>query len=118
MRLHCHPTGPMLAAKAFSKIKLVTIIMLIPHLVVSQKSGNLLPNETEVNQVNHFQDVVEPSIFIAILARNKAHTLPYFLQLLESLDYPKERISIWYVTKLINEKIFLHQKELTNFNQL
>ena len=26
--------------------------------------------------------------------RNKAHTLPYFLSLLEGLDYPKERIIV------------------------
>ncbi|XP_012266997.2 glycosyltransferase 25 family member [Athalia rosae] len=36
-----------------------------------------------------------PTIVIAILARNKAHTLPYFLTLLENLDYPKDRISLW-----------------------
>ncbi|XP_044269786.1 glycosyltransferase 25 family member [Tribolium madens] len=37
----------------------------------------------------------KPTVFIAILARNKAHTLPYFLTTLENLDYPKNRISLW-----------------------
>ncbi|XP_063244835.1 glycosyltransferase 25 family member-like isoform X2 [Bacillus rossius redtenbacheri] len=37
----------------------------------------------------------QPSVVIAFLVRNKAHTLPYFLTLLERLDYPKERISLW-----------------------
>lgn len=37
----------------------------------------------------------DPTVVIAILVRNKAHTLPYFLTLLERLDYPKERISLW-----------------------
>jgi collagen beta-1,O-galactosyltransferase len=37
----------------------------------------------------------KPTVFIAILARNKAHTLPYFLATLENLDYPKDRISLW-----------------------
>ncbi|GIZ03232.1 procollagen galactosyltransferase 2, partial [Caerostris extrusa] len=32
---------------------------------------------------------------IAILARNKAHTLPYFFAYLERLDYPPNRISLW-----------------------
>ncbi|XP_067012190.1 glycosyltransferase 25 family member [Anabrus simplex] len=36
-----------------------------------------------------------PTVVIAIFARNKAHTLPYFLTLLERLEYPKERISLW-----------------------
>ncbi|KAG8225161.1 hypothetical protein J437_LFUL002861, partial [Ladona fulva] len=37
----------------------------------------------------------DPTVVIAILARNKAHTLPFFLTLLEGLDYPKSRISLW-----------------------
>ncbi|KAJ3662789.1 hypothetical protein Zmor_007118 [Zophobas morio] len=37
----------------------------------------------------------KPTVFIAILARNKAHTLPYFLTTLENLAYPKDRISLW-----------------------
>jgi collagen beta-1,O-galactosyltransferase len=35
------------------------------------------------------------TVVIALLVRNKAHTLPYFLTLLERLDYPKHRISLW-----------------------
>jgi collagen beta-1,O-galactosyltransferase len=35
------------------------------------------------------------TVVIAFLVRNKAHTLPYFLTLLERLDYPKDRISLW-----------------------
>ncbi|KAE8750935.1 hypothetical protein FOCC_FOCC002363 [Frankliniella occidentalis] len=36
-----------------------------------------------------------PTVMIAVLARNKAHTLPYFLTLIEKLVYPKSRISLW-----------------------
>jgi len=36
----------------------------------------------------------EPSVFISILVRNKAHTLPYFLTQLYALDYPKDRITL------------------------
>ncbi|GJQ78784.1 hypothetical protein Trydic_g2815 [Trypoxylus dichotomus] len=35
-----------------------------------------------------------PTVLISILARNKAHTLPYFLSTLEKLNYPKERIAL------------------------
>jgi collagen beta-1,O-galactosyltransferase len=37
----------------------------------------------------------EPTVFISILVRNKAHTLPYFLSLLENLQYPKDRITLY-----------------------
>jgi hypothetical protein len=42
-------------------------------------------------------DRLAPSVVIAILARNKAFTLPYFLTSLENLNYPKDRISLWCV---------------------
>ncbi|GFS64159.1 glycosyltransferase 25 family member [Trichonephila inaurata madagascariensis] len=40
-------------------------------------------------------DSLKPTIIISILARNKAHTLPYFFGYLEKLDYPRDRISLW-----------------------
>ncbi|XP_076241704.1 glycosyltransferase 25 family member isoform X2 [Calliopsis andreniformis] len=45
--------------------------------------------------VSREEGTKKPTIFIAILVRNKAHTLPYFLSYLEELDYPKERIGLW-----------------------
>lgn len=36
-----------------------------------------------------------PTVLVAILARNAAHTLPHFLGCLERLDYPKSRMAIW-----------------------
>ena len=36
-----------------------------------------------------------PTIFLAILARNTAHTLPYFFSYIDRLDYPKHRMYIW-----------------------
>lgn len=43
------------------------------------------------------KDTFLPTVFIAILVRNKEHTLPYFFGYLEQLDYPKDRISLWLV---------------------
>lgn len=37
----------------------------------------------------------KPTVFVVVLARNAAHTLPYFLGCLERLDYPKSRMAIW-----------------------
>ncbi|XP_050542373.1 glycosyltransferase 25 family member [Daktulosphaira vitifoliae] len=36
-----------------------------------------------------------PTVFVALLIRNKAHTLPYFFSTFEMLDYPKDRIHLW-----------------------
>uniref|UniRef100_A0A182WR15 Glycosyl transferase family 25 domain-containing protein n=1 Tax=Anopheles minimus TaxID=112268 RepID=A0A182WR15_9DIPT len=36
-----------------------------------------------------------PTVMVAVLVRNKAHTLPYFFSYLEELDYPKDRMSLW-----------------------
>lgn len=38
-----------------------------------------------------------PTVVVAVLVRNKAHTLPWFLGQLELLDYPKDRITLWWV---------------------
>jgi len=37
----------------------------------------------------------EPTVMVAVLVRNKAHTLPWFLQYLQNIDYPKQRIRLW-----------------------
>uniref|UniRef100_A0A671WXX3 Cerebral endothelial cell adhesion molecule n=1 Tax=Sparus aurata TaxID=8175 RepID=A0A671WXX3_SPAAU len=39
-----------------------------------------------------------PTVVIAIIARNTAHSLPYYLGALERLDYPKDRITVWAAT--------------------
>uniref|UniRef100_A0A8C1JDJ7 Collagen beta(1-O)galactosyltransferase 2 n=1 Tax=Cyprinus carpio TaxID=7962 RepID=A0A8C1JDJ7_CYPCA len=41
---------------------------------------------------------VQPKVMIAILARNSAHSLPYYLGCIDRLDYPKDRIAIWAAT--------------------
>ncbi|CAL4124140.1 unnamed protein product, partial [Meganyctiphanes norvegica] len=42
------------------------------------------------------QDLIKhPTILVVILARNKAHTLPYFLTMFEQLNYPKDRMSLF-----------------------
>lgn len=41
--------------------------------------------------------VQPPTVVVAILARNSAHSLPYYLGALERLNYPKDRISVWWV---------------------
>lgn len=45
-----------------------------------------------------------PTIFISILVRNKAHTLPYFLTLLGKQEYDRRRLSL-QITSDHNEDI-------------
>ncbi|KAK4326790.1 hypothetical protein Pmani_002716 [Petrolisthes manimaculis] len=40
-------------------------------------------------------DTKEPTMLVVLLARNKEHTLPYFLTLFERLQYPKKRMSLY-----------------------
>jgi len=47
-------------------------------------------------QVAHRRLMREPTVMVAVLVRNKAHTLPWFLYYLQNLDYPKQRIRLWY----------------------
>lgn len=44
---------------------------------------------------NSYAEDKHPTILVSILVRNKAHTLPYFLSNFESLNYPKDRMSLW-----------------------
>ncbi|XP_063056303.1 procollagen galactosyltransferase 2 [Engraulis encrasicolus] len=42
--------------------------------------------------------LLKPKVMIAILARNAAHSLPYYLGCIDRLEYPKDRIAIWAAT--------------------
>ncbi|KAM4722102.1 procollagen galactosyltransferase 2 [Rhinophrynus dorsalis] len=57
--------------------------------------GEELDIEEEILPESSLQ---KPSVLIAIIARNAAHTLPYFLNCIDKLDYPKSRIAIWAAT--------------------
>ncbi|KRZ34351.1 Cullin-1, partial [Trichinella pseudospiralis] len=48
-----------------------------------------------VQWVGASDELLEPTVLISVLVRNKAHVLPYFLGTLDSLDYPKRRIQLF-----------------------
>lgn len=60
----------------------VVVAALVAVLLVASGAGN--DGEPDV----------QPEVTVVVLARNKAHTLPYFLRCLEELKYPKDRISL------------------------
>lgn len=77
------------------------LIFLFKYSTNSDKSSDDKAAEEMVLQ-NAIRDkshlYKKPSIMIVTLVRNKAHTLPMFLTYLEEQEYPKSRISLWFVT--------------------
>ncbi|XP_068096230.1 procollagen galactosyltransferase 2 isoform X2 [Hyperolius riggenbachi] len=73
-----------------------TFLLLLPfYLSLLCVSGEELTIEETILPES---SVRKPSVLIAIIARNSAHTLPYFLDCIDKLDYPKNRIAIWAAT--------------------
>ncbi|OXA37182.1 Glycosyltransferase 25 family member [Folsomia candida] len=80
-------------SSVLSSVKFALVAILCSTLInrgFGQKSGNLVPIKDDDADRSTL-----PTILIACLVRNKAHTLPYFLTTLENLDYPQDRIAIW-----------------------
>lgn len=97
----------------------VTILALCTSVCISQISGppktnlNVLNSPTEASsRVQHlpqegcFEDSTDwskaaprqwPTVLLAIIARNAEHLLHNYLGYIDSLDYPKGRMAVWYV---------------------
>lgn len=66
---------------------LLVVVLLSGGLVSASSSASSAPEDEKQ----------PPLVMVGILARNTAHTLPNFLGYLENLDYPKNRMIIWWV---------------------
>ncbi|XP_031418543.1 procollagen galactosyltransferase 1 [Clupea harengus] len=42
--------------------------------------------------------LLAPRVLVALVCRNSAHSLPYFLGAIDRLNYPKDRIAVWVAT--------------------
>ncbi|XP_060602538.1 procollagen galactosyltransferase 1-like isoform X2 [Ruditapes philippinarum] len=62
-------------------------------IIVAILSTHCNGNNSEHQHIEEEQSL--PTVFVAILVRNKAHTLPWFLGHLELINYPKEKIALW-----------------------
>ena len=49
----------------------------------------------QVDGEEETEEYLKPTVVVAVLVRNKAHLLPWFLGQVELLDYPKDRITLW-----------------------
>ena len=70
------------------------VVILLYLLTLSSVSGEFFPFGNEEGDYRHLY----PKVVIAFFARNKAHTLPYFLGQVEELEYPKDRIILFIRT--------------------
>lgn len=71
---------------------LISVILLFTH-----KTTDASPTESENDSQSSTQFTKLPTVLMVLLFRNKAHTMPYFLNFIHRLDYPKDRISLWLV---------------------
>ncbi|XP_035039806.1 procollagen galactosyltransferase 2 [Hippoglossus stenolepis] len=61
--------------------------------------------------------VQPPTVVIAIIARNAAHSLPFYLGALDRLNYPKERITVWAATDHNTDNTTAMLKEWLTYTQ-
>lgn len=79
--------GFLCAGRAASYLLLLCLLLTKKYVSSSVDDAALHDSATEE----------QPLVFLEILSRNQAHILPNFLGYIEQLDYPKDRISVWYV---------------------
>lgn len=70
--------------------KLFIVLSILSLFAVLSRSNDIFEGITDDNDI-----AMLPTVVIAILIRNKAHVLPWFLKYIENLDYPKDRIIVW-----------------------
>lgn len=89
------------AGYLFNKVKMIkaAYILLLFGIFyqVNLNFGDSLEDVKQLLPNDLFE--IPSSIVVVILVRNKAHVLPMFLTYFEQLDYPKERISLWYAVE-------------------
>ncbi|XDV49230.1 hypothetical protein PO909_018515 [Leuciscus waleckii] len=73
------------------------IVAVICALMAQNCRGELVAHVQDLNPVPE-SSLLKPKVMITILARNSAHSLPYYLGCIDRLDYPKDRIAIWAAT--------------------
>lgn len=78
---------------------LTCLVISYCFLTLYRNEGNFVQGEDLAikNASENNYKYAEPTVMIAILVRNKAHILPWFFGHLEKLNYPKNRISFWWV---------------------
>lgn len=74
----------------------VGIGLLLTVFVVRLTSTYANQSVFDLDPVRPESSLLKPKVLIAILARNAEHSLPFYLGCIDRLDYPKDRIAIWY----------------------
>lgn len=70
-------------------------------------------------QLPDHQFAKQPTILIVTLFRNKAFTMPHFLTYLNQLEYPKDRIILWWTnSSTAFHSNFLIVRSFTGFERI
>ncbi|CAL1530548.1 unnamed protein product [Lymnaea stagnalis] len=75
-------------------LKIKYLILCLSLFFLVQNVENNLSRKSSYVKADDSLNLL-PTVVIATLIRNKAHSLPWFLGLIEKLDYPKSRIALW-----------------------
>lgn len=70
------------------------LICLLLSLITAANDQPYFAEETPVRE----SPLQRPSVLLALIARNAAHSLPHYLGCIDRLDYPKDRIVLWAAT--------------------
>ncbi|KAF8565989.1 hypothetical protein P879_01893 [Paragonimus westermani] len=109
------------------KISLIVLLCIAARTIYSQTNSSMVTLETSKNDSTANETVavsgkqscsdefhssddreIRPSVYLGILVRNKAHSLPYFLRGLEMQAYPTDRITLHFVCdNSIDNSLFL-----------
>ncbi|KAF5402016.1 Collagen beta-1 O-galactosyltransferase [Paragonimus heterotremus] len=98
------------------KISLIVLLCIAVRMIYSQTKSSMVTPGTSNNDSTTYETVtvsgkqshldeihgsddreIRPSVYVGILVRNKAHSLPYFLRGLEMQAYPTDRIALHFV---------------------
>ena len=73
---------------------ILILILLLITLLTRADDETTIASEDVLKSSNLPSESDEPSIYLAIIARNAAHLLPNYLGYIEQLNYPKQQITV------------------------
>ena len=78
-----------MAARLHNLLTAFSILALFGTIKLDNKISDVVFNPPKESVL------MEPTVLLAVIARNAEHLLPNWLGYIELLDYPKNRMSIW-----------------------
>lgn len=74
-------------------LRITSLLLVLLSFLLLAPSRGYFPEERWSPE----SPLLAPRVVIALVCRNSAHSLPLFLGTIERLNYPKDRIALWWV---------------------